>query len=128
VDALRADGSLPAISARAPGAMRFRRAYAQAPHTAFSIASLMTSRHPARLTAARHPTIADLLLAAHWFTDAFYPAGLFFDGRSALERYARSRFGFEWTDTRTLDAHALTDAVLARLAAPRFRTSPRTFT
>ncbi len=139
VDALRADRPLPQVAARAPGAIRFQRAYAQAPQTAFSITSLLTSTHPARLAASQptlpsaqgpgaHATLAEILLRQHWFTDAFYPAGLFFDGRSALEHYARSRFGFEWTDTRTLDAHALTDAVLARLAAPRFRSAPRTFT
>jgi len=51
--------------------------------------------------------------------------GCFFDGRHRLEKYARTRFGFEWTDThaRCL-AEALTDAVLARLSN---RGEPRRF-
>jgi HEAT repeat protein len=112
VDALRADHPL----ASANRGLRFTRAYAQAPHTAFSITSILTGYQPDRLADAP-PTLADLLRARRWETEAFYPAGLFFDGRGALEPYARRRFGFEWVDSRTQDAHALTDAVLARLDA-----------
>ena len=127
VDALRADRPLPETDAAQPAGARFTHAYAQAPHTAFSVTSLLTSTFPARLSAGP-PTAAELLAGRQWFTDAFYPAGLFFDGRGRLERYAGRRFGFDWTDTRTLDARELTDAVLERLHAPRWRSQPRLFT
>jgi HEAT repeat protein len=130
VDALRADAlgcygaarATPTFDALAARGIRFTRAYAQAPHTAWSLASLWTGRAPDALGG---PTLADALTAQRWRTEAFYPAGLFFDGRAALSRYATSRFGFAWADTRTLDAPALTDAVLARLAALRADGEPR---
>jgi hypothetical protein len=130
VDALRADRLLPRLASLAAHGVRFTRAYAQAPHTAFSVTSLLTGVHPDRLSpeAGRPPpTLADQLRARRWETEAFYPAGLFFDGRGALAAYAHSRFGFEWTDTRTVDATALTDAVLARLGELHRRGEPRGF-
>ncbi len=81
---------------------------------------------PDRL-AVQPPTLAEKLRARRWRTEAFYPAGLFFDGRGPLQRWANTRFGFEWTDTRTLDAAALTDALLARAAELRRSGEPRTF-
>jgi Sulfatase/HEAT repeats/PBS lyase HEAT-like repeat len=110
VDALRADRPL----AHAPAGVRFERAYAQAPSTAFSISSLLTGAPPDDAAKAR--TLAEILRARGWSTQAFYPAGLFFDGRRQLEPLAKSRFGFAWTDTRTLPAETLTDAVLAHVA------------
>jgi arylsulfatase A-like enzyme len=130
VDAQRADAPLPRLDARIGAAVRFTRVYAQAPHTAWSITSLLAGAPPDRLRPPGGPsTLADRLRARHFYTDAFYPAGLFFDGRAPLERYAASRFGFEWTDTRTLDAPALTDAILARLAEDRHQWTdePRLF-
>ncbi|HUS65863.1 MAG TPA: sulfatase-like hydrolase/transferase [Kofleriaceae bacterium] len=122
VDALRPDEPLPEIDRRLPEAIRFTRAYAQAPHTAYSIASLLTASSPDRLTAKpAPPTLGAILRARRWFTEAWYPAGLFFDGRGTLAPYAASRFGFDWADTRTLDARALTDAILERLARLRGR-------
>jgi hypothetical protein len=108
VDALRADRPLPRIEG-----VHFTRAYAQAPSTAFSISSLLTGTPPDQIS--HSPTLAQTLRARGWLTWAFYPAGLFFDGRRRLEPLARTRFGFEWTDTRTLPAEALTDAVLERI-------------
>jgi arylsulfatase A-like enzyme len=120
VDALRADQPLPEVERRAHPGAHFRRVYAQAPHTAWSVTSLLTGAYPDHLTSTPRPiTLAEHLRARHFYSDAFYPAGLFFDGRAPLEHYAGRRFGFEWTDTRTLDAHALTDAVLARMALDR---------
>jgi len=130
IDALRADAPLPALDAAAPRMVRLDRVYAQAPHTAWSIASLLTGAHPDRLRGPTPPpTLAERLGARHFYTDAFYPAGFFFDGRAPLGRYAATRFGFEWSDTRTLDAHTLTDAVLARLDEERrqWADEPRLF-
>jgi HEAT repeat protein len=126
VDALRADRRLPQAMARAHGVLRWTHAYAQAPHTAFSITSLLTGAPPDRL-APRPPTVAEILKARRWFTQAWYPAGLFFDGRRALEPYAASRFGFAWADLRTIEADALTDSVLERVAALKREGEPRAF-
>jgi hypothetical protein len=120
VDALRADRPLQ----HAPEGVQFARAYAQAPSTAFSVSSLLTGAPPDE--APRAHTLAEILRARGWMTQAFYPAGLFFDGRSKLQPLASTRFGFQWTDTRTLPAEALTDAVLQRIAS--LPGEPRMFT
>lgn len=128
VDALRADARLPEIDARLPGAVRFERVYAQAPQTSFSVTSLLTSAYPDRVSTDPRPaTAAERLRARGWFTQAWYPAGLFFDGRGKLLPYATARFGFAWTDTRTLDARDTTDAVLERVSALRATGEPRAF-
>jgi arylsulfatase A-like enzyme len=130
VDALRADRmrpeTMPRTTALGARSVLYTRAYATAPSTAASIASLLTGRAPAHLD-ARPPTLADVARARGWFTEAFYPAGLFFDGGGALAPYAAARFGFAWTDTRTLAADALTDAVLARVQALERDHEPRAF-
>jgi hypothetical protein len=116
VDALRADRafSLPGV--------RWKRVYAQAPSTALSIRTLMTGAAPDQPAG---PTLAETLRSRGWLTQAFYPAGLFWDGRRRLEPLARTRFGFAWTDTRTLPAEELTDAVLKRLS--ELHDEPRLF-
>jgi hypothetical protein len=120
VDAQRADHP------PTPGdnAVIFRQAYAAVPHTSLSLVSLMTGAQPAALGDTR--TIAEELDAQRWETLAFYPAGLFFDARRRLERYAARRLGFAWTDTRTLDAASLTGAVIARLDELQAAGEPRT--
>ncbi|HEY7956713.1 MAG TPA: sulfatase-like hydrolase/transferase [Polyangia bacterium] len=130
VDALRADRPLAHLDALAASGVRFARAYSQVPHTAFSISALLTSVYPERLhptESAAPSTLAELLRARRWYTAAWYPAGLFFDGRRELASYATSHFGFEWADTRTVDAHTLTDEVLARVAQLHARGEPRAF-
>ena len=130
VDALRADrlrpDLMPHLSALAARGVHFQRAYAVAPSTARSITALLTAHHPAHLQ-ARPPTLAETLRARGWFTAAFYPAGLFFDGGGALDAYAESHFGFAWADTRTLTADPLTDAVLARVRKLKREGEPRAF-
>ena len=130
VDALRADrlrpDLMPTLSGLAARGLDFRRAYATAPSTAASITSLLTAHPPWRLD-GRPRTLAERLRAAGWFTQAFYPAGLFFDGGGALQPYADARFGFAWADTRTLDAATLTDAALARVRTLPAAGEPRAF-
>jgi arylsulfatase A-like enzyme len=126
IDALRADRleKMPHLRALASRGWRFTHAYAQVPSTAWSVSSLLAGTPPDGLLASP-PTLAERLRAERWRTEAFYPAGLFFDGRTQLERYARERFGFAFADTRTQDAPALTDAVLARLQKLRDEGEPR---
>jgi hypothetical protein len=134
VDALRADAigawgakqTTPTIDGLARSGVRFQRAYAQAPSTAISITSLLTGIHPDHLDETP-TTLAELLQRRRWFTQAWYPSGLFFDGRARLASYARTHFGFEWADTRTLGAREVTDAALARIQALRDGGEPRAF-
>jgi hypothetical protein len=99
VDAARRSADAHAQPERL-GGLPFERAYAQAPSTTFP--SPRCHRHAPDQPGAR--TLAEILRErlAH---QAFYPARLFFDGRRRW-RYARTRFGFEWTDTRTLPPRA----------------------
>jgi arylsulfatase A-like enzyme len=130
IDALRADAlgpATPTLARLGTSGRRFFRAYAQAPQTAYSVTSLLTSQPPDRVVETQPPTLTEALRDRRWLTQAFYPAGLFFDGRDALSRYAHTRFGFEWADTRTLPADALTDAVIARLDALAHEGEPRIF-
>ncbi len=134
IDALRADAlgsygarrATPNLDALAHRALRYTRAYAQAPHTAYSMSSLLTSTPPERLQAASR-TLPEVLRQHRWFTQAWYPDGLFFDGRGALSRFADERFGFAWTDTRTQDARGVTEAVLERIGKLREDGEPRSF-
>ncbi|MSP63717.1 MAG: hypothetical protein EXR72_25905 [Myxococcales bacterium] len=120
----------PAIDALAGRGVRFARTYAQAPHSAYSITSLLTSDYIASTTQLGlppPPTLAELLAAHGFHTEAFFPLGLFFNGRQELGSFAERRFGFARTTTWDLDARALTDEVLKRLDALRRQGEPRTF-
>jgi choline-sulfatase len=88
-----ADARTPTLDALAAGGVRFDRAYASAPLTLPSHASLLTGRHPphhgarsdgARIEAAA-PTIADAFHRRGFATAAFVSASAL-DGRSGLDR------------------------------------------
>ena len=120
----------PALDALAARAVRFERAYSQAPHSAYSIASLLGSEYvhsTVRLGLPTPPTLAELLAAQGWRTECWFPMGLFFDGRRELADFAERRFGFERATTTTLDAPALTDDVLRRLEEIHRDGEPRSF-
>jgi len=121
VDAERADSPI------LPGPLVFTTAYAGAPRTALSLASLLTGRSPGGVLQKTPDTIATELDRRRWYTAAWYPAGVFFDNRAQLARYADQHFGFDWADTRTLGAAELTDAVLARLDELSRTGQPRAF-
>lgn len=120
----------PTVDGLAARGVRFARTYSQAPHSAYSIASLLASDYVSstvQLGAPLPPTLADVLAARGFRTEAWFPIGLFFNGRRELAAYAERRFGFQASDVRDLDARALTDAVLARLDEIRRDGEPRTF-
>lgn len=106
IDTLRADRLdavrggrplMPALSALASQGVRFDRAYAAAPHTAFSLASLLTGSPIRALANLRTPlprTIAEHLAASGYRTHAILPDGIFFNGRRALAPYVSTHFGF----------------------------------
>lgn len=94
----------------------FERAYAQAPHTSFSISSLMTGRHFGTLTRlvpeARFETLAERLTAHGWTCAAVYPPAIYFADAQQLEPYRRKHFGFSHVVHEYLGAEATVDAAI----------------
>jgi arylsulfatase A-like enzyme len=119
VDALRADhvaaygyprATTPNIDALAARGVRFERAYAQAPHTSFSMTSLLTGKYYPTLTrmgpSDGQDTLPLYLRRYAWKTAAFYPEAVFFVQADKLKAYQSSKFQFEYVKEETLDAHA----------------------
>jgi arylsulfatase A-like enzyme/HEAT repeat protein len=109
IDALRADhvgaygyarATTPNIDALARRGARFERAYAQAPHTSYSVASMLTGKYYptlARLAPGDpHDPIALLLRQYGWKTSAFYPPAVFFVDGDKLKAYQENNFQFEY--------------------------------
>jgi arylsulfatase A-like enzyme/HEAT repeat protein len=124
IDALRADhvgaygykrATTPNIDALALRAVRFERAYAQAPHTSFSIASMLTGKYYptlARLAPqATHDPVTVPLQEAGWQTAAFFPPAIFFADGDKLQAYQRNHFHFEHVKFEYADAAARLDEV-----------------
>ena len=76
----------------------FRQAYAQAPHTSFSISSLLTGRYFAPLhrllPGVQVPTLAHALGRQGWATAAIYPPAVFVTDPHVLAPYQADHFGF----------------------------------
>jgi arylsulfatase A-like enzyme/HEAT repeat protein len=119
VDALRADHvgaygykrpTTPNIDALAARGVRFERAYAQAPHTSFSMTSLLTGKYYPTMTrigpSDGQDTLPLYLRRYAWKTAAFYPESVFFVQADKLKAYQDSKFQFEYVREETLDAHA----------------------
>jgi arylsulfatase A-like enzyme len=117
VDATRADHvgaygyarpTTPNIDALARRGVRFERAYAQAPHTSFSIASLMTGKYYptlARLAPqSQHETLPLTLRRYGWKTAAFFPPAVFFIDAHKMKTFETSNFDFEYVKYEYLDA------------------------
>ena len=120
----------PSIDALAARGVRFERTYCQAPHSAYSISSLLTSEYipsTVRLALPTPPTLADILGARGFRTEAWFPLGLFFNGRKELAAFADRKFGFQHSTTWDLDAPALTDQVVSRLEEIHREGEPRSF-
>jgi len=126
IDALRADHvgaygyarhTTPNIDALAAGGVRFARTYAQAPHTSFSVASMLTGKYfptLARLAPTeRHDPIAAVLRNYGWKTAAFYPPAVFYVDTQKLKSYADSNFDFEYVKFEYIDAERRVDQLLA---------------
>jgi arylsulfatase A-like enzyme/HEAT repeat protein len=125
IDALRADHvgaygyprhTTPNLDALAATGTRFSRAYAQAPHTSFSVASMMTGKYfptLARLAPGeRHDPIAAVLRNYGWKTAAFYPPAVFFVDSEKLKTYAQTNFDFEYVKFEYIDAQRRVDQLL----------------
>ena len=117
VDATRADHvgaygygrpTTPNIDALARRGVRFARAYAQAPHTSFSIASLMTGKYYptlARLAPqSQHETLPLTLRRYGWKTAAFFPPAVFFIDAQKMKTFEANNFDFEYVKYEYRDA------------------------
>jgi arylsulfatase A-like enzyme/HEAT repeat protein len=126
IDALRADHvgaygykrpTTPNIDALAAGGTRFQRAYSQAPHTSFSVASMLTGKYfptLARLAPGeKHEPIAAVLRTYGWRTAAFYPPAVFFVDAQKLKTYAETHFDFEYVKFEYIDAQRRVDQIVS---------------
>jgi arylsulfatase A-like enzyme len=128
IDALRADhlGAYgykrklsPNIDALAAESVVFERAYAQAPHSSFSLSSLMASEYLHETVELGHglprATLPRVLGAAGYRDAAFFPLGIFHTEGQRLGEYQKDAFGFVRRDHRDLTAEPLTDAALEEM-------------
>jgi arylsulfatase A-like enzyme len=119
VDALRADhlgaygygrAVSPNIDALAARGVRFEHAYTQAPHTSFSLASVMTGKYYptlARLASSdSHETLAQILRRYGWKTAAFFPPSVFYIDAHKMKAFEANNFDFEYVKYEYLDADA----------------------
>jgi arylsulfatase A-like enzyme/HEAT repeat protein len=128
IDALRADrlGALgntrkltPELDALAARGVLFERAYAQAPHSSYSLSSLMTSEYLHETLDLGQPapteTLASVLADAGYHTAAFYTRGIFHTAGEKLALYENNAFGFALHDHQDRPAELMTDRVLSEV-------------
>jgi arylsulfatase A-like enzyme len=124
IDALRSDhvgaygyprATTPNIDALARSGVRFVRTYSQAPHTSFSVASMLTGKYYptiARLSPGDpHDPVAAVLRRYGWKTAAFYPPAVFFVDAHKLKAYEDTNFSFEYVKFEFLDAFKRLDQI-----------------
>jgi arylsulfatase A-like enzyme/HEAT repeat protein len=137
IDALRADhlGSYgyarlvsPRLDAFASGALQFERAYAQAPHSSYSLSSLHTSDYLHELVELGAPlpeaTLARALAAHGYHTAAFYTSGIFHTEGEKLAALRDSAFGFALFDHTNRESEQQTDRVLQEVERIKQRGEP----
>ncbi|HLK88390.1 MAG TPA: sulfatase-like hydrolase/transferase [Polyangia bacterium] len=126
IDALRFDhvgaygygrNTTPNIDRLAALGVRFTRVYSQAPHTSFSVSSMLTSKYfptMARLAPGeRHEPIASVLRNYGWKTAAFYPPAVFYVDSDKLKTFAETNFDFEYVKFEYIDAQRRVDQLLS---------------
>ena len=126
IDALRYDhvgaygyprNTTPHLDQLAAEGTRFSRVYSQAPHTSFSVSSMLTSKYfptMARLAPGeRHDTIAAVLRNYGWRTAAFYPPAVFYIDSNKLKTFSETNFDFEYVKFEFIDAQRRVDQLLA---------------
>src|SRR5205814_9853347 len=128
IDAWRADRLSAQVSPNlhrlAERGVVFDQAYAQVPHTSFSVATLLTGKHVYALSAlgldaARHETLAEVLRRERYKTAAFYPPSVFYVDHGRLRGLEESAYGFEYVKYEYLAAPARTDQVIRFLESER---------
>jgi arylsulfatase A-like enzyme len=119
VDAVRADHlgcygyarpTSPNIDALAARGVRFEHTYTQAPHTSFSLASVMIGKYYptlARLASSdTHETLAGMFRRYGWKTAAFFPPAVFYIDAHKMKAFESNNFDFEYVKYEYLDAEA----------------------
>jgi arylsulfatase A-like enzyme len=140
VDALRPDHlgaygykrpTSPELDKLAAQSVLFERVYAPAPHSSYSLCSLMTSEYLHETLDLGHPaptdTLASVLAQAGYHTAGFYSEGIFHTAADRLERYEHDAFGFALHDQVTYTAEELTDRVLQEVDRTVARGEPNSF-
>ncbi|MBI5515858.1 MAG: sulfatase-like hydrolase/transferase [Deltaproteobacteria bacterium] len=140
VDALRADrvgrsvagrSLTPTLDALVRQGVWFQRAYAQAPHSSYSLTSLHTGEYLHETVPLGQPqpleTLAEALRAQGFHAAAFYTHGVFFTEAERLQAYRARDLGFPRADHVDRDADALTRAACDELDDVVRRGEPRTF-
>jgi arylsulfatase A-like enzyme len=125
IDALRADHLgcygydrpvSPQLDAFAEQGVLFERAYAQAPHSSYSLSSLHTSEYLHELVELGKPlpqaTLAKTLGSAGYHTAAFFTDGIFHTEGAKLKQYRDDAYGFALFDHTNRESEAQTERVL----------------
>lgn len=125
VDALRPDHlgaygyarpTSPRIDALAREGVLFEHAYAAAPHSSYSLCSIMTSEYLHETLDLGQPlpvsTLPKAFEAVGYRTAAFYTVGIFHTEGERLQSYRSNAFGFELHDHTDREAEETTDRVL----------------
>lgn len=128
IDALRADhvgaygyerGITPHLDRLAKQSVVFEHAYAQAPHSSYSLCSFMVSEYLHETVELGRPlppaTLATAAAGAGLHTSAFYTEGIFHTEGERLARYRDNAFGFAYHDHTNADAEQKTDLVLEHI-------------
>jgi arylsulfatase A-like enzyme len=128
IDALRADHLSsygyarplsPEIAALAEEGQLFEHAYAQAPHSSYSLCSLFSSEYLHETTelgiAPPEQTLPRALAEDGYHTAAFYTQGIFHTAAERLSVYEREAFGFALHDHQDRPPEQMTDRVLEEI-------------
>ncbi len=140
IDALRADhlGSYgyarpvsPKLDALAAQATQFDRTYAQAPHSSYSLSSLMTSEYIHEVVELDRPlptaTLATTLREQGYHTAAFFTDGIFHTEGKKLSVYRDTAFGFALFDHTNRESEDQTARVLQEADRIRENGEPPSF-
>jgi arylsulfatase A-like enzyme/HEAT repeat protein len=139
VDALRSDRLgihgyarklTPELDLLAGRGVSFDRAYAQAPHSSYSLCSLMTSEYLHETLELGQPapaeTLPSVLTQAGYHTAAFYTQGIFHTAGEQLQGFHDGAFGFALHDHQDRPAEEMTDRVLKEMDRTLERKEPST--
>jgi arylsulfatase A-like enzyme len=140
VDALRPDHlgtygykrpTSPELDRFAQQSVVFERVYAPAPHSSYSLCSLMTSEYLHETLDLGQPlpsqTVASVLGQAGYHTAGFYSEGIFHTAAERVAAYERNAFDFALHDQVTYTAEQLTDRVLQEVDRTAARGEPNSF-